>query len=171
MELTPSQLLSAQIWRYSQGEMVDVTKEFPKVVYQSAADSWQMYSQIRQEYGAEAAQGAMAAYVASKFILGQEADAMKRLRQAYSDSSGKEFTSKLMSFLRQTGYASPPQSASPSPESYPTSSGSTREAVSTSTPTPAPTGIRETTTAQTRRCYFTSAIAQVSLQRMTQQVN
>lgn len=94
-----------QIWRYSQGEMVNVTKEFPKVVYQSAADSWQMYSQIRQEYGAEAAQGAMAAYVASKFILGQEADAMKRLRQAYSDSSGKEFTSKLMSFLRQTGYA------------------------------------------------------------------
>lgn len=95
----------AQIWSYSQGEMVDVTKEFPKVVYQSAADSWQMYSQIRQEYGAEAAQGAMAAYVASKFILGQEADAMKRLRQAYSDSSGKEFTSKLTSFLRQTGYA------------------------------------------------------------------
>lgn len=94
-----------QVWRYQQAKMKDVTKEFPQVVYQSATDSWQMYSQIRQEYGADAAQGAMAAYVASKFILGQKADAIERLRQAYSDHSGQEFISKLISFLAKTGYA------------------------------------------------------------------
>lgn len=94
-----------QIWRYRGGKMVDVTRQFPKIVYQNTAYLWKMYSQIRSEYDAHSAQGAMAAYVASKFLLGQEADAMQRLRQAYSDSSGKEFTSKLMNFLRQTGYA------------------------------------------------------------------
>lgn len=94
-----------QVWRYSGGKMVDVTREFPKIVYQNTTELWRMYNQIRSEYGAESAQGAMAAYVASKFLLGQEADAMRSLRQGYSDSSGKAFTSKLMNFLRQTGYA------------------------------------------------------------------
>lgn len=94
-----------QIWRYSRSEMVNVTKEFPKLVYHSAADLWQMYSQIRSEYGAESAQGAMAAYVGAKFLLGQQADAMQRLRQAYPDSRSQKFINDLMSFLRKTGYA------------------------------------------------------------------
>ena len=94
-----------QIWRYHAGKMVDVTREFPKIVYQNTSDLGRMYNQIRSEYGVQSAQGAMAAYVASKFLLGQEADAMRSLRQGYSDSSGKAFTTHLMNFLRQTGYA------------------------------------------------------------------
>ncbi len=94
-----------QIWRYRAGKMIDVTRQFPKIVYQNTTDLWRMYNQIRSEYGAESAQGAMAAYIASKFLLGQEADAMRRLKQGYSDSSGKAFTTHLMNFIRQTGYA------------------------------------------------------------------
>lgn len=104
-----------QIWRYHQGKLLDVTREFPQVVYQNTVDLWQMYTQVRREYGATSAQGAMvasrtaagiAAYVASKSILGQQADAMQRVRQAYPDRNGT-FISKLSSFLRKSGYNLP----------------------------------------------------------------
>lgn len=94
-----------QIWRYQQGRLVDVTKQFPRPVYQNAQDLWQMYQQVRAEYGGESARGAMAAYVGAKFLLGQKDDAMQRLRRQYPGKSGEQFAQELLKFLQQKGYS------------------------------------------------------------------
>lgn len=93
-----------RIWRYQAGKMLDVTRDFPQEVRQGAAAIWRQYQHIRQENGANFAQGAMAAYVGAKLLLGEETDAMQRLNQAYPDQQGKAFKQKLRVFLHQTGY-------------------------------------------------------------------
>jgi hypothetical protein len=100
-----------QIWRYQEGSLKNVTKEFPYFLALSAGNSWEAYQRIRSENGVEAAQGAMAAYVGAMFLLGQQDEAMQQLQQAYGgDSSGQRFITQLLSFLRQAGYASNQQS-------------------------------------------------------------
>lgn len=94
-----------QIWRYQEGNLKNVTKEYPYLISLDAASSWEAYEQIRSQSGAEAAKSAMAAYVGAKYLLGEGAEATQQLQQAYGgDSSGQRFISLLMSFLRQTGY-------------------------------------------------------------------
>lgn len=93
-----------RILRYQSGKLVDVTKEFPQEIRRSATATWRQYQQIRQEFSVESAQGAMAAYVGAKILLGEEADAMQRLNQAYPGSRGEAFKKKLRVFLQQTGY-------------------------------------------------------------------
>lgn len=94
-----------QIWRYQEGNLKNVTKEFPYLISLSAASSWEAYQQIRSQSGAEAAKSAMAAYVGAKYLLGEGTEATQQLQQAYGgDSSGQRFINLLMSFLRQAGY-------------------------------------------------------------------
>jgi hypothetical protein len=94
-----------QIWRYQEGQLKNVTKEFPYPLYLSAADSLEAYQSIRSQYGAEQAKSAMAAYVAAMYLLGQQDEARQQLQQGYGDSSsGQRFITQLMTFLKQTGY-------------------------------------------------------------------
>ncbi len=94
-----------QIWRFRQGQMIDVTAEFPDIVYQNAFDLWGHYQQIRREFGLETARGAIAAYAGAKFRLGQGEDAMQRIRQNYPAAQHQAFLNELTTFLRDTGYA------------------------------------------------------------------
>lgn len=80
-------LAPVQVWRYQDSGLVDVTRNFPELVYKSAVESWEAYQQIRSQYDADTAKGAMAAYVGAKFLLGQEEDAIGRLQQAYGGSA------------------------------------------------------------------------------------
>jgi hypothetical protein len=94
-----------QIWRYQEGNLKNVTKEYPYLIFLSAESSWEAYQQILSESGAEAAKSAMAAYVGAKYLLGEGAEATQQLQQAYgSNSSGQRFISLLTTFLRQAGY-------------------------------------------------------------------
>jgi hypothetical protein len=82
----------------------NVTKEFPYQLFLSAINSWEAYQRIRSQSGAEAAKGAMAAYVGAMFLLGQQDEARQRLQQEYSDPNGQRFIQQLMTFLQQAGY-------------------------------------------------------------------
>jgi hypothetical protein len=94
-----------QIWRYQQGKMNNVTKEFPYFLTLNAMESLDAYERIRSQSGAEAAKSAMAAYVGAMYLLGQKEEAMQQLQQGYSDTaSGQRFITQLTDFLRQAGY-------------------------------------------------------------------
>lgn len=94
-----------QIWRYQQGKLNNVTKEFPYFLTLNARESLDAYQRIRSQSGAEAAKSAMAAYVGAMYLLGQKDEAMQQLQQGYSDTaSGQRFITQLTSFLRQAGY-------------------------------------------------------------------
>jgi hypothetical protein len=94
-----------RIWRYQQGKMNNVTKEFPYFLTLNAMESLEAYEGIRSQSGAEAAKSAMAAYVGAMCLLGQKDEAMQQLQQGYSDTaSGQRFITQLTSFLKQAGY-------------------------------------------------------------------
>jgi hypothetical protein len=92
-----------QIWQYRQGKMVDVTRQYPKLIYNDAYYWWQAFVERRSdlvEYG----KGPIAAYVANKYLLGQGQDGWKRAQQAYRGPDRQQFFAELQKFLQQTGY-------------------------------------------------------------------
>lgn len=96
-----------QIWEYRQGKMIDVTRRHPKLIYADAYHYWQTYLEARkQNYETK---GMLAAYLADKYLLGQEQDGWRRIQQAYQGSDRQQFFTDLRRFLQENGYASKPE--------------------------------------------------------------
>ena len=91
-----------QIWQYRQGKMIDVTRQFPTLVYNDATRYWQLYSQARAED--REVKGLLAAYLANKYLLNQSEDGWKRVRDAYQGVDRLAFFSQLKQFLSENGY-------------------------------------------------------------------
>ncbi|MDZ8050014.1 MAG: hypothetical protein RMX68_030900 [Aulosira sp. ZfuVER01] len=91
-----------QIWQYRQGKMVDVTRRYPKLIANNATELWQTYNQARQQ--GDDGKGFLSAYLADKYMLGQEQDGWQRVQQAYKKSDHSQFFAELRKFLRETGY-------------------------------------------------------------------
>lgn len=90
-----------QIWQYRNGKMVDVTRSYPQLIYNDAYQLWQRYTET--DYPG-VARGALAAYLADKYMLGQSEDGWQRVRQAYQGNDRESFFKDLRKFLQQTGY-------------------------------------------------------------------
>lgn len=56
------------------------------------------------EYG----RGPLAAYLADKYMLGQEQEGWERVQQAYRGSDRQQYFIELRSFLQETGYTQAP---------------------------------------------------------------
>ena len=95
-----------QIWQYRQGTMTDVTRNFPKKVYSHATQLWESYEHINREYedNPETIRGVLAAYLATKYLLGEPEDGWQRVQQAYQHSDRRSFFSDLREFLQKNGY-------------------------------------------------------------------
>jgi hypothetical protein len=91
-----------QIWQYRQGKMINVTRRYPKLIYNNASESWKIYTEIRQQ--GEDGKGFLAAYLADKYLLGQGEDGWRQVKQAYKKSDRNQFFADLRKFLRETGY-------------------------------------------------------------------
>ncbi len=96
--------LPLQIWHYRQGKMEDVTKQYPVEVYTNGAELW-LESRKRSSEDTEV-KGVFAAFMASKYIMGQEAEGWRLLEGVYQKSDRTQFFGKLREFLVNTGYAS-----------------------------------------------------------------
>lgn len=109
--------LPIQIWQYRQGRFYDVTRQYPNLVYSDAYGWWQQFIQEQSSCRRDpeyqfCGEGYLAAYVATKTLLGQEQDAWNRVRQAYKGKGctlerclGREaFFQKVRTFLQTTGY-------------------------------------------------------------------
>ncbi|MBD1823258.1 hypothetical protein H6F51_12290 [Cyanobacteria bacterium FACHB-DQ100] len=92
-----------QIWRFDNGKMIDVTRQYPKLIYSDAYKLWQGYQQVRTEKDAEV-KGILAAYLADKYLLGQQEDGWNRVRAAYQESDREKFFSDLREFFKKTDY-------------------------------------------------------------------
>jgi hypothetical protein len=91
-----------QIWQYRQGKMIDVTRRYPKLIFNHASELWQTYTQLRQQ--GDDGKGFLAAYLADKYLLGQGQDGWQRVQQAYKKSDRAQYFAQLRKFLRESGY-------------------------------------------------------------------
>ena len=91
-----------QIWQYRQGDFIDVSRQFPQLIYENAHQLWQSYQEAKsQEHETK---GMLAGYLAAKYLLGQGLDGWERVRQAYQAGDRQEFFQNLRRFLEETGY-------------------------------------------------------------------
>lgn len=95
-----------RIWQYRQGRMNDVTRNFPQEIYSHATRLWQNYETRKREYRDDPGivRGVLAAYLATKYLLGQQEDGWQRLQQAYQHSDRNSFFADLREFMEKTGY-------------------------------------------------------------------
>jgi hypothetical protein len=94
-----------QIWQYRQGKMVDVTRQYPKLIYADAYAWWQIFVEQKND-GVEYGKGALAAYLADKYLLGQGQDGWQKVQQAYKGRDRQQYFTELRRFLQETGYTS-----------------------------------------------------------------
>ncbi|MBW4564215.1 MAG: hypothetical protein KME32_24350 [Mojavia pulchra JT2-VF2] len=92
-----------QIWQYRQGKMINVTRRYPKLIANNATELWQTYTQARQQ--GDDGKGFLAAYLADKYMLGQEQDGWQRVQKAYKKSDRSQYFAELRKFLREAGYS------------------------------------------------------------------
>jgi hypothetical protein len=93
-----------QIFNFDNGKMTDVTRKYPKQVYNDAYRYWRIYQQVIAEDATTDVKGILAAYLADKYLLGQQEDGWKRLREVYRGSDREEYFAKLRDFLEKAGY-------------------------------------------------------------------
>ena len=96
--------LPLQIWQYRQGKMQDVTKQYPVEAYTNSAELWLEFRKRSSEDGE--VKGMLAAFMASKYVTGQEAEGWQLLERVYQGRDRAQFFGKLREFLVNTGYAS-----------------------------------------------------------------
>jgi subtilisin-like proprotein convertase family protein len=105
-----------RILRYRAGRMLDATRSFPAAVRRDATVLWTQYKRIRRARLHDV-RGVFAAYMADKYLLGQQAEGWRQLDAAAARGelgrapsadgypAGRAFLTRLRAFLRQTGYA------------------------------------------------------------------
>jgi hypothetical protein len=96
-----------QIWRFSNGQMVDVTRQYPAII---RADLKRLRHQFKK-FKALGIKPLLAAYAADQFMLLQPSKGFELVRKAkrlgYLKNAGK-FLRHLERFLIRTGYETPP---------------------------------------------------------------
>jgi hypothetical protein len=102
-----------QIWRYRGGALADVTRAFPSAVRQDAKRKLSFYRRIlREPKDARDVRGALAAYVADRYLLGAPGRGWRLVLKArrrgqlrgLGGPQDKRYVKRLRRFLRELGY-------------------------------------------------------------------
>ena len=104
-----------RIFRFENGKLVNVTREFRSVIKKNLKDNLRLYKKYRNDPDVGDVRGWLAAYVADKYLLGQADSAFDLVNAAYrrgelralqgdSSPSGKKYISQLRKYLRKWGY-------------------------------------------------------------------
>jgi hypothetical protein len=107
-----------QLWRYQPGKLVNVTRQYPKLIARDATQLWQAFEKNRQDcqprdWGS-CGEGILAAYLADKYLLEQQQQGWNQVRAAYQGNGcdfdlkceGREsYFKQLQEFLKQQGYS------------------------------------------------------------------
>ncbi|NER04798.1 MAG: hypothetical protein F6K17_20440 [Okeania sp. SIO3C4] len=93
-----------RIWQYRQGEMLDVTRQYPVQINTSASELWlEFYKRSSQNKNVK---GVLAAYLANKYLLGQKEDGWQLIEKVYQNSDREVYFENLRQFLADKGYDS-----------------------------------------------------------------
>ncbi|WP_370588080.1 S-layer homology domain-containing protein [Trichocoleus sp. FACHB-591] len=95
--------LPIQIWQYRRSQMQNVTRSYPKLIYEDAVQHWQNYT-FSKDLGASATRGFLAAYLADKHLLGQGQEGWQLVQQAYPYDDRRQYFIDLRDFLQKNGY-------------------------------------------------------------------
>ena len=96
-----------QIWQYQDGKIINTTQNYPKIIYNDAYQFWQIYNnelRVQPETNRQLIQSVFAAYLANKYLLNQQQDGWKRIRQLYNFSDRQQYFTHLEKFLKEAGY-------------------------------------------------------------------
>jgi hypothetical protein len=91
-----------QILQYRQGQMFDVTRQYPNQIAENTNQLWQTY-QLRRSLG-EDVKDVLAAYLANQFLLGQGQQGFSEVQSTYDGQDRDQYLDNLRTFLRSTGY-------------------------------------------------------------------
>jgi uncharacterized protein YidB (DUF937 family) len=95
-----------QIWRFSDGGLSDVTRQYPKRIEEDAGACWKAFDELSpKDPSGDIVRGVLAAYVADQCLLGRCPEGWARLRAAYDKPDRDEFFSQLEAFLRKNAYS------------------------------------------------------------------
>ncbi|MDY7007671.1 MAG: S-layer homology domain-containing protein [Cyanobacteriota bacterium] len=93
-----------RIWQYRQGEMLDVTRQYPVQINTSASELWlEFYQRSSQNKNVK---GVLAAYLANKYLLGQKEDGWQLIEKVYQNNDREVYFDNLRQFLADKGYDS-----------------------------------------------------------------
>ncbi|MBW4495300.1 MAG: S-layer homology domain-containing protein [Oscillatoria princeps RMCB-10] len=91
-----------QILQYRQGQMFDVTRQYPSLVAESASLLWADYQKRRSQN--QDVKAVLAAYLAEKHLLGEGREGWSQVTDSYDGSDRTQYLDSLRNFLRTTGY-------------------------------------------------------------------
>jgi hypothetical protein len=94
--------MPVQLWRYSSGDLVDVTRCYPALI-RADADKFWAAAVDDQETGA-AVTGVLAAYAADQYMLSSGQQALRRIKSSGFRGISADYVSKLSAFLTEMGY-------------------------------------------------------------------
>ncbi|MCU0517984.1 MAG: S-layer homology domain-containing protein [Oscillatoria sp. Prado101] len=94
--------LPKRIWHYRQGEMVDVTRQYPQLVYEQAKQLWQTFLERRSQN--QEVRGVLAAYLANKHLLGEDAEGWQLVGQVYQGTDRESYFAQLRQLFATFGY-------------------------------------------------------------------
>jgi hypothetical protein len=106
-----------KVWNYANGQVNDVTRSFPAEVQADMAEQYAGYQEClttteNGDYAPSCVRGALAAYAADGYSLGQGDQAMAVVQQAVDAGQTSndtdqfdDFLGKLQQVLHQGGYA------------------------------------------------------------------
>jgi hypothetical protein len=94
-----------RVWRYSAGQMQDVTQQYPEAIAQSAEQNWQQV--LKAQTDNSEVRGYLAAYLADQYSLGQADLGWQRLQEVYQERDRTVFFQQLRQFLEKNGYGQP----------------------------------------------------------------
>ncbi len=93
-----------QIWQYQQGQLIDVTREYPKSIQENADRFWNIAQNDKANLALEKIKAPLAAYLADQYLLGQGALGWQKVRSIYTFDDRDDFFNNLQQFLTKTGY-------------------------------------------------------------------
>jgi len=95
-----------KIWKFKDGQIVDVTTQFKDIVYSNATKLWQQYDELRHSRKKDPSlqRVLLAAYLGDKYTLGQAEEAWKLIKESYRYRDHKKYFELLKTFLDESGY-------------------------------------------------------------------
>jgi WD40 repeat protein len=97
-------LLPVQIWQYTPGNLIDVTRQFPLQIKNNAANLWLEFNKKLQDN--QETKGVLASYLATQYLLNQSNKGWDDLNRFYNQGDRSNYLQNLADFLTKIGYTS-----------------------------------------------------------------
>lgn len=102
----PRYIFPVKVWEYRQGALLDVTNQYPNRIESDAYQWWQEAQELQQTEEAPYTElkTSLAAYLADKYMLGEDVEGWRIVQEIYQKPDRQTFFTELSDRLRAYGY-------------------------------------------------------------------